>query len=95
MTMIERIARALAVADRLDPDWPATQMQPCVTRRGVYVCGEAMLAPAWHMYRDDACAVIEAMREMSDREHEAAGIPSDVWRGAVDFMLADKPEPAL
>lgn len=77
-SMIERVARVMAVADDRDPDKLLLQ-QRC----------EAHLSPkkVWHLYISKARAALEAMREPTQSMISAGG--ATAFGGAGDPAFAD------
>lgn len=85
MSVVERVARAIDVADGRDPDAPANIRYPGGYPEGV----------SWKKQIPRARAAIEAMREPTD-EMELAGwgaIPSadatDIWQAMIDAALRE------
>ena len=80
--MIERVARALAIADGMHPEAVSN--------------GEDAV-PVWTLYVDDARAAIEAMREPTDVMVDAGYAvtvddETEVWQAMIDAALSQKGE---
>ncbi len=86
-SMVERVARALAKADRKDPDAPAWIKYP----------GPEIYGVCWRdQYADKARAAIAAMREPTKAMTDALdsfgaplGIIEEGWQAAIDAALAE------
>jgi hypothetical protein len=83
MDMVERVARALAVADGMHPE---------------AVSNDEDQVPVWTLYVDDARAAIEAMREPTEAmvgsgaDHDAegggTGNPIAIYTAMIDAALS-------
>lgn len=85
--MIEKVARALAIADDKDPDAPAWVRYP----------GPETFGICWRdQYEDKAKAAIEAMREPTDEMVAAAATSPTlqlaamaIWQAMIDSILSE------
>lgn len=98
MTPIEKIARVLCRLDGLDPD---AGHRP---RSGPVILDVAVEQPAWKQYAHKSRAVLEAVREPSEKMVAAHNNAEDCyddyprqaavdWQAMIDAALADAPTP--
>lgn len=64
---VERVARALARQDNVDPDWPACGEEPLRIRGGGYIVGQKIRA-AWMHYTPMAHSAITAFLDQGSPE---------------------------
>ena len=84
MTMIERVARALAIAHGTDPDAGSAQVRHVVEIDGQSHILTDHMGPLWRMYKTDARAAIAAMKEPSADMNDK-GSMATVRGGRPDF----------
>jgi hypothetical protein len=89
--MVERVSRAICVANGEDPD----KMYPYVDPGSKVLCSFGVYQPQWFHVLPLARAAIAAMREPTKAMIESAEVeavyPAEHWRTMIDEALKDTP----
>lgn len=104
MNMIEKVARAMCIAEGLDPDILCYRSMPQKYTNGLFIAPNPLMCyPAWTFNTIAARAAIEAMRELNEGilnkltsihlyqdDHYSNEEAKEVWSEIIDAALKEE-----